>query len=498
MKVYWIIGYLFLILLLPTPFTAQAASDATQRTLALKAGGAGIAFAVNSENGLQGGYATATVDGGSAPFATAIMSYTQDGVVISEVGIPATSPTLSARVFVDFRTHVLSGDGTVDINTGIALVNMGNDTTQITMVLRDLQGGTTLASGMLQLDAKAQLSGFIDQFDPYFVLPSSFSSAIKFGTLEITGNQPISVLAMRMTMNQRGEPLFAGMPFADLTNALSNSPLNFPQIADGSGYQTTLLLVNASDEQESGTICFMKDDGSPYQVRLNQGNEPVSQFHYSIETKGALRILTDGSPSETTAGWAQLMPDDGNHTPVGAGIIGLISGGILTTESSAPSAAPTTHARMYIDCSSNHETGLAVVALDNKETNVTVQAYQLDGITGIGNGPINIQLHANGHRADFVNQLIAELPSGFTGILDMQSSTPFAALTLRSMFNSRNDFLITAFPMADYDSPAPVPAVFPQIAAGDGYQTEIVFLNTGEETNVTLSFAGEDGSLLQK
>jgi hypothetical protein len=494
MKAYLIIGDLLLILLLQSPFTAQAATDTTQETLTLKAGGAGIAISAGPEGSLQSGYATVDVPNGSVPFATAIMSYSQDGVVINEVAIPASPPTLSARLFVDFRTDIPSGAGTIVTNTGITLVNMGTRTAQVNLLLRNLQGDSMpIASGTMRLDAKAHLSRFINQLDPDFVLPQFFSSVTGFGLLEISSDQPISIFALRMTINQRGEPLFTNMPLADLTSSLVASPLNFPQVTDGGGYQTTFLFMNTSDVQESGTLYFMKNDGSPFKVRLYKDDEAVSQFHYNIQAKGALRILTDGSPSETTAGWAQLVPEQG-PTPVGADILGSISGGILVMESSVPSAVPATYARIYIDNSTNHETGLSVAALGNKEATMILRAYQSDG-TSAGVGPTIIQLSANGHRSAFINQLIAGLPSGFTGILDLQSSTPFAALTLRSLLNSRNDFLISAYPIADFAGPAPAPIVFPQIAAGEGYQTELLFLNTGNETDAILNCVGDDGFL---
>jgi hypothetical protein len=493
MKAYLILGNLFLILLLPSPFTAQAATDATQETLSLKAGGAGIAISAGPEDGsMQGGYAAVAVESGSTPFATAVMSYSRDGVVISEVVVPAAPPTESARLFVDFRTDVPSGSGAIDTNTGITLVNMGTRTAQISLLLRNLQGDLIpVASGTLQLGAKAHLSKFINQLDPDFVLPPFFPSVIGFGSLEISSDQPISIFALRMTINQRGEPLFTSIPIADLTSSLATSPLIFPQITDGGGYQTTFLLMNTSDTQESGTLYFIKDDGSPYGMHLNAGGDgAVSQFHYTVQAKAALRILTDGSPSETTTGWAQLVPAEGS-APMGMAILESLSDGILITESSVPSASPTTHARLFIDGSSNHETGLAVVAMGDRGATVTLQAYQSDGIAFAG-GPASIQLPANGHRAAFANQLIPELPSGFTGILDLQSSTPFAALTLRALLNTRNDFLISTFPIADYCNPAPAPIVFPQITAGDGYQTEVIFLNTGNDANVTISWVGED------
>jgi hypothetical protein len=495
MKAYRIIGLLILIVPLQSPFTVRAESAGHQEALSLKSGHTGVAFSTNPESHLQRGYAIVTVHDGSVPFANAVMSYTRDGVVISEVVVSPSAPTLSARLFVDFRTDVPSGSGSVDVNTGISLVNMGTRTAQISLLLRNLQGDSTpIAFGTLDLDEKAHVSKFINQFDPDFVLPPSFSSTIGFGSLEIASDQPISIHALRMTINQRGEPLFTNMPIADLKSSLETSPLNFPQIADGGGYQTTLLLVNTSDVQESGTLYFFKSDGSPYKVRLHPEEEAVSQHQYTIQANGALRILTDGAPSETTAGWVQLVPSKG-VTPAGVGILGYHSHGILVSEFGAPPAASTTHARMFIDCSSNRETGLAIVASGNHKSAVTLRAYQSDGTADTGIIPAEIQLSAYGHYSAFANQLFSELPSEFTGILDLQSSTPFAALELRSFFNSRNDFLITAFPVADYDSPSSDSIVIPQITTGDGYQTEMLFLNTGDETRATLNIFEEEGAV---
>jgi hypothetical protein len=494
MKTYRLIKCLTMIIFFHTGFMAQAETETTQQDLSLKAGSARIVFSAGPAAALQPGYATMDIQSGRSPLVTAVMSYIRDGEVISEVGIPASAPTVSARLFVDFRTDIPSGSGTIDINTGIAMVNMGSRTAHINLLLRNLQGDSTpIASGALQLSAKGRLSKFINQLDPDFVLPASFPSTMGLGALEINSDQPISILALRVTINQRGEPLFSRAPIADLASPAEFAPLNFPQIANGGGYQTTLLLVNSSDMQESGTIYFTKEDGSPYKVRLNSDDEAISQFHYTIQARGALRILTDAAPSITTTGWVQLAPVEG-PAPVGTEILGFVSNGILVTESSVPSAPSTTHARIYIDCSSNRETGLAVAALGNQGATIGLQAFQSDGTTRAGSGPAYIHLSANGHRAAFANELISELPSGFTGILDLKSSTPFAALTLRSLINRRNDFLITAFPVADYAGRAPSSIVFPQITAGGGYQTELILLNTGNDAKAILNSAGENGA----
>ena len=89
-----------------------------------------------------------------------------------------------------------------------------------------------------------------------------------------------------------------------------------------------------------------------------------------------------------------------------------------------------------------------------------------------------------------------ELPAGSTGVLDITSPTPFAALTLRSLNNERNDFLMTTFPIADADRTAPSPVVFPQIADGGGFVTGFILLNAGGASKTTLSFFDNEGRQL--
>ena len=73
----------------------------------------------------------------------------------------------------------------------------------------------------------------------------------------------------------------------------------------------------------------------------------------------------------------------------------------MITESGVPSAVPTTKARIYIDKSNGHDTGIALVNLANTTTGITVHAYQPDGVTtaGAAAGPLNVV--SGGHKAAF-------------------------------------------------------------------------------------------------
>jgi sugar lactone lactonase YvrE len=468
----------------------------------LTSGGSATSYTAGLNGTTQTGYATAAINAGAAPYGTAVFSFKQNGVTVSEAGVPASPPTTEARIFIDYRSSVAaipgrSSAGTVNIDTGIAVVNYGSASANLTYTLRNV-AGTTLSTGHGILAAGAHFATFIDLLNavaPDFVLPLNFQTATQFASLEISSDQLISVLALRMTTNQRNEALFTTTPTADLTKPTTNAVIFFPQFADGGGYTTSLVLLNTSNETETGTLQLLNGSGNPLDV--NQvGSTAGAVFRYSIPNGGAFRFQTDGSPATLTTGWAQLTPDAGTSTPIGAGVFGYNPGNILVTESGIPATVSTTHARIYVDLSGGHNTGLAIANPTNTNASITITAFQSDGATGIGTSQGPLQLPAKGHSAHFANEFIAGLPAGFTGVLDIISSTPFAALTMRSLTNERKDFLLATFPIADMMLGAPSPIVFPQIADGGGYVTQFILIGAGGASSMTLNYYGEDGKPL--
>jgi hypothetical protein len=189
-------------------------------------------------------------------------------------------------------TQGFSGDGgpatsaalyfSVDINTGIAVANLGTTLAQITYKLRTARG-STLSEGHGTLDPGAHFAKLISQLNkeaPDFVLPENFQAATQFASLEISSDQPVSIIAMRIANNQRNEVLFTTSPVADLTQPLTNdvalfpvadmtrnapAPLAFPQIADGGGYVTQFILIGAGGASNI-TLNFYGNNGNPLAV----------------------------------------------------------------------------------------------------------------------------------------------------------------------------------------------------------------------------------------
>lgn len=363
--------------------------------------------------------------------------------------------------------------------------------------MRDVLGNT-LSIGHGAIAAGAHHAKFIDQLKDLasdFNLPLDFQSTIQFGSLEISSDEALAILALRMTTNQRNEALFTTTPTADLTQSLTSTPIYFPQFADGAGYTTALVLLNTSNGIETGTFQILDDLGAPLIVNQVGGSADFS-FKYSIPSGGACRFQTDGFPTTTKVGWVQLTPDVGTSTPVGTGMFGYNPGNVLVTESGVPAAASTTHARVYVDLSGGYNSGLAIANLSKSSASVSIRAFQSDGTTGIGTSQGPLPLPANGHTAKFAGEFVAGLPAGFTGVLDISSETPFAALTMRSLSNERGNSLLTTFPIADLNHSAPSPILFPQLADGGGYVTQFILLSPGGTASTTLNFYGETGAAL--
>jgi hypothetical protein len=416
--------------------------------------------------------------------------------VVSEAGVPASPPVQSARIFIDYRTGVAAGNGSIDISTGLAIANRGTSSASLTYTLRD-RSGQTLATGHGTLPQGAHRARFIQQLidiAPDFIIPPNFSTSILYGSLEIGSSQPVSVLGLRLTNNQRGETLLTSTVVADLSRPASTSPVYFPQLADGEGYTTTVILSNTSGSAESGTISVMDDNGAALSIGQTGGTS-ASSFNYSIPPAGTFVFQTDGSPAATRIGWIKVTPSSGNNAPAGAGVFSYSPAGILVTESGIPSSVPVTRARLFVDKSNGHDTGLALGNPGSAPLNVTIQAFDAGG-TSAGSGSATVNIAANGHRAGFVGNLIAGLPAGFTGIADLSSTSPFVPLTLRSLTNSRGDFLLTTFPAPDVTQPAPTPIVFPQIADGGGYTTQFIFISANGAASVSVNFIGDDGTPL--
>src|SRR5262245_56157913 len=120
------------------------------------------ANARQTSNSVNTGYIRLLPDiGTSSPAGVAIFGLQNNGTLISEAGVPATTTIQSGRIFAEVGGPV---------NTGIALANPGNQDVMVSYYFTD-SSGTDFKQGSLTLPANHQIAAFLNE--PPFNLASS-------------------------------------------------------------------------------------------------------------------------------------------------------------------------------------------------------------------------------------------------------------------------------------------------------------------------------------
>jgi hypothetical protein len=77
------------------------------------------------------------------------------------------------------------------------------------------------------------------------------------------------------------------------------------QIADGAGWKTTIILANLDTVPANFTLNFWQGTGSP--LPLSIGGQGMQQVTGQIPVNGTVTVASDGSSSNLSTGWGQLI-----------------------------------------------------------------------------------------------------------------------------------------------------------------------------------------------
>ncbi len=432
----------------------------------------GISRTSLGEGGTAVGYGELTATTPALPMALANFGLTSvdDGALITEAGIGVSTLTKNVRMFVDFATETVNGVAAAKIgnpiNGGVAVVNPGATKISVRADFKD-PDANDITSGNIDLEAGAHSALFATQ------IVSDLGDQF-LGTLTLSSADDFVAVNLSSATNKRQEILFSALPVANLDAAALAVALIFPQIVDGGGFPTQILLMSASGTVVStGRIDLF--DGSGNALALDFGSGPQSSLQYSINPNGMVKFETTGL-GPLQAGYAVVTPTAG-PSPIGSAIFSIIEGGGFSSQAGVPSVPLTTNARLFVEVSSSplfRNTGIAVVIRSGAAATINVTLVGFDGSTRVG----KLEMGANGHRALFVDQLFDDLPPDLQGVLTMTSATPFSPLTLRLTINQRGDSIYSTLPVADLTVPLMGRLFIPQFVNGGGYQTQIIGLNT--------------------
>ena len=362
-------------------------------------------------NGLgpgESGYGTIVTTsplGGSAVFS----EYDAAGVLITEAGV-------SASTAVEF--FVVPVDVTGDFNTALAIANALHDFPANLFIKLVDGSGATVDTRDVILQGGEQTSLFVSGPGQLFPNIQNFR-----GSLQVYSDVPVASIALRSS-NRTLTTL------APSTINLSPEPtqLYFPHVVVGGDtnfYRSTIILTNPGFFPASGTIRFVRSDGTP--MIVNFGSNALSVHSFSITPQGVL-FLESLSTGSLESGYAIVESDRGLGGVIIFSQYDTVTGALLT-EAAVPPSPKYDNFCIFVQSQGDYSTGIALA-------NTSEDSTDIDLTLRSSSDPLPIELadplEGGAHRAKLISGE-GQLFPGFTGLgtLEISSSQGIPAATLR-------------------------------------------------------------------
>ena len=255
-------------------------------------------------------------DGSPAPTATILYTSSRQTVdaasqrhsrrLIGEAAVAPSSPLAHATVFVDGapeRRHMLH------------VYNPDDAASELALVLRDSQGlvtaqwQRTVPGGQFITIELERLGGAIP--------PEA--------AITIDAFRPVALTALRITTNGRGDEMLAPAPIAAGSEPAERTVL--PLFVSGGDRQSSVVLVNPTDEFMTGRISF--HDASGARTPLGTDSDVVD---YRVPPYGSRVVASHDAGPRANRGYVVVTPETGG-TPHSSALIKRSYGGVAVSES---------------------------------------------------------------------------------------------------------------------------------------------------------------------
>jgi hypothetical protein len=318
------------------------------------------------------------VDGGSGVVGYAIFTSKNGNSPAQDATAPAV--LAASRILVPF-------DNTTGLLSAIAVVNPGASPILIQANIRTTDG-LTISGTLPLLPAKGQST---------FVMPTQFAgTAGKRGLAEFfvqTGSfsmislrfNPDSAFTSSPVYFQSGQPIVG----APTTGGPGGSPqtLVIPQVADGGGWSTTIVLTNTTTSNLTGALNFRVAGAGGATAGWNLPfRDNANTSNLSIPAGSTLFLQTQGNASTVSQGWAELTADAG---VVGYAIFTSRNPGRPAQDGTATAVSSSSRLLIPFDNTSDLVTAVALVNPGNNSQTVSVNIRTSDGTTST-DGSINL------------------------------------------------------------------------------------------------------------
>jgi hypothetical protein len=230
---------------------------------------------------------------------------------------------------------------------------------------------------------------------------------------------------------------YVALAFFSVLSAGYAQTLIIPQIADGGGWQTTLVFTNTTTTAASVGLSFYEETGGGATQSWNLSFiENVSPQNVSVPGGGSVFLHTPATSSTTSVGWAQLQAP---ASLVAYAIFTQRVPGRTDQDGTALAASAATRILVPFDNTSSFVTAVGLVNPTASSETISVN-FQID--TGMVTSS-SLVLPAQGHMAFSLSQQFAST-AGVRGTAEFYvSSGSISILALR--FNPTGGF--TAAPV---------------------------------------------------
>jgi hypothetical protein len=193
------------------------------------------------------------MSGEPSPVASAVFTFRQGGIVVTESGIPAGAGGRSFRLLAE----------TGSVRTAFAIANAGGAAGNLEFSVLGFDGQRIGTSTPVAIAGRSRLSLFIDEVPGLGSLPRDFR-----GVLKITATVPVSVIGARGRYNERGDFLLSSMPAVSEDSILPSESV-FPHIVRGEEYTTEFVFLSGKSAG-AGTVEFFSQSGAAMTLPLQQ------------------------------------------------------------------------------------------------------------------------------------------------------------------------------------------------------------------------------------
>jgi hypothetical protein len=220
--------------------------------------------------------------------------------------------------------------------------------------------------------------------------------------------------------------------------AQAASPLVIPQVVNGPGWRSEIVLVNPTNGTLSGRLQFFD----------SQGKSPGA-ISYTIAPQATVHYEAASLKIGNAIGSLWILPDPGKTAPLGSSRLARIEAGTAVQETSIPATAG---GRSFsftgeVIGKASHvanavRTGLAIANVSSNPVQVTAQFSPSLSTSFV--------IPANGQMSPFIDQLPgieSKLRAPYSGTVRLTSSADVAVVVLRGQWKSPNEFRTTVIPI---------------------------------------------------